>query len=271
MKKLITACLLLISTAATAQTGNERGKWSITPRVGMTISDYTNDKEDMYSTSTGFSAGVEAEYRISSLVGISGGVFYSIQGAKVNMNMITGLGLNGETFLGFTQGKNAPLPTLEMFGKSEDDFAYCSVYHDLRVEQKNLNIPILVNFHVWKGLTIKTGIQAEYVMSARIKGKSDGFYYPGELIPFESYNNDGILYRITGEKTNTSGDANMGAKSRFHTTTMSIPVGISYEYKNFELDARYHWGVSKVIKSYDKEDDIRSSMLLLTLGYKFNL
>ena len=271
MKKLMTACLLLISTAAMAQTGHEGGKWSITPRVGMTISGYTNDKEDMYSARTGFSVGVEAEYRISPLVGISGGVFYATQGAKANLNMIRGLGLNGQSFLGFNKGKNAPLPTLEMFDKSEDDFAYCSVYHDLRVEQRNLNIPILVNFHVGKGLTLKTGIQVEYVMGASIKGKSDGFYYPGELIPFESYNNDGILYRITGEKIYTSDDVDMGAKSSFHSATLSIPVGISYEYKNFELDARYHWGVSTVVRSSNSEDDIRSSMLLLTLGYRFNL
>ncbi|MBR4368914.1 MAG: outer membrane beta-barrel protein, partial [Prevotella sp.] len=84
MKKLIIACLLLISTAAVAQTGNEGRKWTVTPRVGMTISDYTNDKKDMYSARTAFSAGVEAEYRISPLIGVSGGVFYSSQGAKVN-------------------------------------------------------------------------------------------------------------------------------------------------------------------------------------------
>ena len=272
MKKLMTACLLLISTAAVAQTGNEGRKWTVTPRVGMTISDYTNDKKDMYSARTGFSAGVEAEYRISPLVGVSGGVFYATQGAKVYANLLMGCTMQDQTtFYVFSTGKNIPAPTLEMLGMSEDDVLLYELEHDFIIVQKNLNIPILVNFHVWKGLTLKTGIQVEYLMGARLKGKGDGFYYPWELVPFNGYNNSEPNYRITGDKVYTSKDVDMGIKDQFRHVTLSIPVGISYEYKNIELDARYHFGLNNLLRSNKEEDKIRTSLFLLTLGYKFQL
>ena len=154
MKKLMTACLLLISTAAVAQTGNEGRKWTVTPRVGMTISDYTNDKKDMYSARTGFSAGVEAEYKISPLIGISGGVFYASQGAKVNYYYTEAMDMKAQEYNFFSNNHYPVLPE----NLTEDDLVMCETTTNSRIEQQNLNIPILVNFHVWKGLTLKTGL-----------------------------------------------------------------------------------------------------------------
>lgn len=51
------------------------------------------------------------------------------------------------------------------------------------------------------------------------------------------------------------------------TFDFSIPVGISYEYSNVVLDARYNWGLTKL---YDKLDS-KNSVFQITLGYKFEL
>ena len=51
------------------------------------------------------------------------------------------------------------------------------------------------------------------------------------------------------------------------TFDFSVPVGISYEYQNFCLDARYNIGCTKVFK----EGDGNNSVFQLTLGYKFKL
>jgi hypothetical protein len=51
------------------------------------------------------------------------------------------------------------------------------------------------------------------------------------------------------------------------TFDFSIPVGISYEYMNVCLDARYNIGVSKIA---DRGSD-RNSVFQITLGYKFKL
>ena len=49
-----------------------------------------------------------------------------------------------------------------------------------------------------------------------------------------------------------------------------IPVGLSYEYKNITLDARYYFGLTRMD---DAEEDpaARNLCLSITLGYKFKL
>ena len=49
----------------------------------------------------------------------------------------------------------------------------------------------------------------------------------------------------------------------------SIPVGLSYEYANVVLDARYNWGVTKVADLGDNSP--KNSVFQITLGYKFDL
>lgn len=45
---------------------------------------------------------------------------------------------------------------------------------------------------------------------------------------------------------------------------LSIPIGLSYEYRRVVLDARYHIGITKI---WD-EGNVRNSVLQFTLGYK---
>ena len=49
---------------------------------------------------------------------------------------------------------------------------------------------------------------------------------------------------------------------------MSIPVGLSYEYESFVLDARYNIGLSKILKNTTEG---RGSVFMITVGYKFAL
>ena len=53
---------------------------------------------------------------------------------------------------------------------------------------------------------------------------------------------------------------------------LSIPVGLSYEWKHIALDVRYNIGVTSIYKdsnSYDKTS--HGSTFLVTLGYGFDL
>ena len=54
---------------------------------------------------------------------------------------------------------------------------------------------------------------------------------------------------------------------RVNTFDLSIPVGVSYEYMNICLDARYNIGCTKV----DKDVKGCNSVFQITLGYKFKL
>ena len=101
--------------------------------------------------------------------------------------------------------------------------------------KKNLayiTVPVLANYYLVNGLAVKTGVEVGFKSSA------------------ESKNGD--------EKEDIE-----GVKS----VIMSIPVGASYEYKQFVLDARYNIGVTKAFK----EGDAKQSAFVVTLGYKFKL
>lgn len=48
------------------------------------------------------------------------------------------------------------------------------------------------------------------------------------------------------------------------TFNLSVPVGLSYEICNFVIDARYNWGLTKVVKDVNS----KHSYFSFTLGYR---
>jgi hypothetical protein len=99
-----------------------------------------------------------------------------------------------------------------------------------------LNIPIVANYYIIPGLAIKAGIQPSFLMGAKYKMKEDGYSDSRDI------------------------------KDNCKTFDLAIPLGASYEYKNFVFDARYNLSVLKVNKGGD--DKIRNSVIQFTLGYK---
>ena len=58
-----------------------------------------------------------------------------------------------------------------------------------------------------------------------------------------------------------------GDSENFNSVDFSIPVGVSYEFNNVVLDARYNWGLTNVAKNADN----KNSVFQFTVGYKFAL
>ena len=202
MKKLLVmAAMVLSSVGAFAQ--YSAGDFTIQPKVGLNCSSFTDGDGLKYKA--GFVGGVEAEYHVSPLIGISGGLLYSMQGTKVD--------------------------------SEEGDVKYNFDY---------LNIPILANVYVAKGLALKAGIQPAFKLSAKAKAN-------GVSIDFD--------------KLADAAEDLIGGKTKAKSFDFAIPVGISYEYMNFCLDARYNIGLTKVADLSDSHN----SVFQLTLGYKFKL
>jgi len=55
--------------------------------------------------------------------------------------------------------------------------------------------------------------------------------------------------------------------NKLNTFDLSIPVGLSYEFKGITADIRYNFGVTKLISNTDK--GIYNKVFMVTLGYKF--
>lgn len=108
--------------------------------------------------------------------------------------------------------------------------------YDATVKLDYLNIPILANVYVAKGLAVKLGIQPGFNVTSKASVEKSGTKVTTDL--------DGI-----------------------ESVDFSIPVGLSYEINNFVIDARYNLGVSKIMDGSDS----KNSVFQFTLGYKFAL
>ena len=104
-----------------------------------------------------------------------------------------------------------------------------------------LNVPILANFYVAKGFAVKLGVQPGFKLSSKAKVKGSG--------------------------TSVEVDANDIEGINIKSIDLSIPVGLSYQYQNIVFDARYNWGVTKIVDDADS----KHSVFQITVGYKFSL
>lgn len=109
---------------------------------------------------------------------------------------------------------------------------------DTTVKLDYLNVPILANVYVAPGLAVKLGVQPGFKLSSKTKIEGSGVSIEGES------DDDGVK-----------------------GFDLAIPVGVSYQYQNIVLDARYNWGVTKVFD----DGDSKNSVFQITLGYKFSL
>lgn len=114
---------------------------------------------------------------------------------------------------------------------------------DYKYRNNYLNIPVLLNVYVTRGLALKAGLQADVLLSAKLRT-----YTMGES---------------TGFSTNY--------KDLLNTAGLSVPVGVSYEFSHVVVDARYNWGLTHVEKDVDGpvKDYSKNSVFQLTLGYRF--
>lgn len=99
-----------------------------------------------------------------------------------------------------------------------------------------INVPILANVYVMRGLAVKAGIQPGFNISAKAKVAASGTSVEGD---------------IDGEKS----------------VDFSIPIGLSYEFNGFVVEGRYNFGVTKIMEG----EDCKNSVFQFTVGYKFAL
>lgn len=203
MKKLSALVVALIASVSMMA----QGTWTLTPKVGITGSYITGMSSWKYGDiasmdpdyKIGFTGGAEFGYKFNSRWAVTFGAMYSMQGVDVKAQAL----------------------------------GYEKTYG---VTTHNINVPILANFYIVKGLAVKLGIQ------------------PGFLVAANSDGND--------------------VKDQMNTFDFSIPVGVSYDFDcGLVLDARYNCGMTNVIKKECRygDTDNSNSVFSFTVGYKFKL
>lgn len=234
-KNVIMAAVLLM-TALTANAQREVGTFTLQPKVGITVSNLTNSPSmsvgvaslsdenpglmELSFNSTkekvGLVAGFEAEYQMTRKLSISAGLLYSMQGAKYDDCDGVGISVtNAKTMLEY------------------------------------INIPIMANFYIAKGLALRAGLQPSFCV--KNEAKAD------------------VAVRVDPDWTTYKAFVSC---PNFNTFDLSIPVGASYEYHDFVLGATYNIGVTNVYGgTWDGggKPTSHNSVFQVTLGYKFGL
>ena len=130
-----------------------------------------------------------------------------------------------------------PLSTAVGVWYSREGFRYKDIGDDAHTNLDLLNFSAVENFYIADGLAIKAGLQLGYLLN--VKSVVDG-------------------------RSEDIGNS-------FKKLNVSIPIGLSYEYRNVVLDARYNIGLTNLCDVELLDEKWRANSLWLTAGYRFCL
>ena len=194
----------MTALGVSAQDGS-RSRWTVTPRVGTNVSTFNGLKR--YATDEDGSVVVAGDMDAKRKWGVT-------LGADVEWRMKERIGFSGGWFFS-DQGY-------------EHFHQYC------------FNMPLLVHFYAAPGLTLKTGVQVDGLVSAR----------------------------------QTVGGKRLNVLNSLKTVGLVLPVGVSYDYRLYTVDVRYCLGLTDWcdVHQYNRlGTSWKTYSLWLTLGYRFNL
>ena len=207
---------------------SEAGTWSVIPHIGVSIASLTHQ-----------SGGIEVgdnqsqELKPQARPGFTGGVDVLYQASDI-------------------VGLSVGLSYVQAGCKYKDIDGNGVTWHDHYDRMDYISVPLVGHSYIAPGLSINVGVAPSFL----IYGK----YHAGML----SYDLD-----ADGHRTNVQeGVLDIDTKKGLRNFTLSIPVGISYEYENVVLDARYNVGMLNV---YKHGLSARNKVFEVSVGYKFDL
>lgn len=125
-------------------------------------------------------------------------------------------------------------------------------YSNWSTQLDYINVPLMLNAYIAPGVAVKAGVQMGFALSGKMKYTEMRY----------SQNKDGEYnYETPEDKEVKLGD---GLKNM----TVAIPVGLSYEFSNVILDARYNIGLTKVQKIYESP---KNRVFMFSAAYRFAL
>ena len=175
----------------------------------------------------------EGDNTIQPRVGISMSTLTNWDDAKMKVNLA--YGVEFEHF--FTEDFSAAAGLLftNQGAKLENDVKMHLYY---------AAFPITANYYVLPGLAVKAGVQPAYRVKSQVKNSD-------VTVDFDRFM-EGLF---------------IGNDLSMPKFELAIPMGLSYEYNGITLDARYNFGLTKLITGID--DAIYQRVIVVTLGYKF--
>ena len=202
----------------------------------------------------------KGKFSIKPMTGInvttfSGSIFTDVYYSKVRFTAGVEMEYGVNDWLGLTLGavysqQGAGVDgdiTLYTYGGYGSNMSYTGK-NDIHVDGKAnvdyINVPVMANIYIpqLQGVAVKAGVQVGFRV------------------------ND--LFDVKAESGSYGMQASMGGFTK--TVDFGIPLGLSYEYRNIVLDARYYFGLLENDGTEDP-DNTQNRYLSITLGYRFQL
>ena len=207
---------------------SKAGTWSVIPHVGVSIASLTHQ-----------SGGIEVgdnqsqEVKPQARPGFTGGVDVMYQASDI-------------------VGLSVGLSYVQAGCKYKDVDDNGVIWHDHYARTDYISVPLVAHSYIAPGLSINVGVAPSFLIY--------GNYHAG----MQTYDVD-----TDGHRTNVKeAEIDQDIKKGLRNFTLSIPVGISYEYENVVLDARYNVGMLNV---YKHGLTARNKVFEVSVGYKFDL
>ena len=202
--------------------------WRLYPKIGFTLAKFPNDK--FYSGDRELS-----DYTARYKQGMTGGLEVAYEHGVASFMAGVMYSNRGTKYNDYTY----------------EDAGLIEKVSGIQYTLHYLEIPLMTGYEIMEGLKIKAGIQLGFLLKAK---------FMQSKITSEKQK-DGQAKVIATEETDRD------ASDMFKKFDFSIPVGISYEFSNVVIDARYVFGVtenSDLIKA-------RNGGFTFTVGYGFDL
>ncbi len=189
----------------------------------------------MMLMSIGAFAQEAGEMYIKPMVGASIATITNVDNSKFKFGLVGGaeFGYHISDAFALTGGA---LYAMQGAGAKDDDLR-----KDASTTLSYINIPILANYYIFPGFAVKAGFQPGFLVSAKTKYTAGGHDV---------------------EYTGTDG---------YKKVDFSIPLGVSYEFSDFVIDARYNLGLTKIYDADSSSKTSKNSVIMLTVGYKIPL
>ena len=232
MKKYF-VLLMMALFVSSAMKGQERvGTFSLIPKIGVSLANLSG--EEIYYNNAEIPA--KGKYN-ARFVGGAEAVYQMLPMTSISIGV--GYVQQGCRFSDFEVGNPETISENWDDGRSKLDYIQC---------------PLTINQYIADGLAVKAGIQLGFLLN------SD---YSFSLTPIKHFPDGSIEYGKTEDMT-------IDQKDVMRSVDVSIPVGLSYEYLNVVLDARYHFSLTDIYKDKSWPSE-KNKVFTITVGYKFNL
>lgn len=246
-KNIILTTIMSVIAAIALHAQPDAGTFSVTPRIGVTLPDITGNPQAYIATS-----GPAPEYKtIAGSTSDSRRTTGYYFGCDASYQLTSLIGLSAGVGYSFQGTKYEDFELDDAVSEDKPSTKICDTKLDLRY----ITFPITASVYVADGLALKAGIQPAVCVGKDIKSK---------IVLAES----GMDYESEYE--------------RISGFDLSVPVGLSYEYENVILEARYNIGLTDTYKKSDSDmasgakptadggRKHKNSVIMFTVGYKFS-